>query len=100
MFSTRTPRLAVLDTKPGCSHDGMKIWNVSTLDSFWNDLAVQPIFLPFVHQMARYVSGRGETLPWFTAGQVLDVSESRVCQLHSRALHRLRGHLGSLVNAA
>jgi RNA polymerase sigma factor for flagellar operon FliA len=32
--------------------------------------------------------------------QVLEVSESRVCQLHSRALHRLRGHLGSLVSAA
>jgi len=32
--------------------------------------------------------------------QVLDVSESRVCQLHSRALHRLRGHLGTLVDAA
>ena len=31
--------------------------------------------------------------------QVLNVSESRVCQLHSRALHRLRGHLGSLVSA-
>ena len=31
---------------------------------------------------------------------VLDVSESRVCQLHSRALQRLRGHLGSLINAA
>jgi RNA polymerase sigma factor for flagellar operon FliA len=32
--------------------------------------------------------------------QVLDVSESRVCQLHSRALHRLRAHLGTLVSAA
>jgi RNA polymerase sigma factor FliA len=31
---------------------------------------------------------------------VLDVSESRVCQLHSRALHRLRAHMGTLVEAA
>ncbi len=31
---------------------------------------------------------------------VLEVSESRVCQLHSRALHRLRAHMGSLVAAA
>ncbi len=31
--------------------------------------------------------------------QVLEVSESRVCQLHSRALVRLRGHLGTLVSA-
>ena len=52
------------------------LW-ASTLDSFWNDLSVQPIFLPFVHQLVRYASGRGETLPWFTAGQVLDVSDAR-----------------------
>jgi hypothetical protein len=52
------------------------LW-ASTLDSFWNDLSVQPIFLPFVHQLVRYTSGRGETLPWFTAGQVLDVSDAR-----------------------
>jgi hypothetical protein len=52
------------------------VWT-SSLDGLWNDLSVQPIFLPFVHQVARYVSGRGETLPWFTAGQVLDVSDVR-----------------------
>ena len=52
------------------------LW-ASTLDSFWNDLSVQPIFLPFVHQLVRYASGRGETLPWFTAGQVLDISDAR-----------------------
>ena len=32
--------------------------------------------------------------------QVLEVSESRVCQLHARALLRLRAHLGTLVSAA
>lgn len=31
---------------------------------------------------------------------VLDVSESRVCQLHSRALNRLRAHMGTLVSVA
>ena len=31
---------------------------------------------------------------------VLEVSESRVCQLHARALHRLRAHMGTLVEAA
>ena len=52
------------------------IW-ASTLDTFWNDLVLQPVFLPFVHQVTRYVSGRGESLPWFTVGQVLDVSDAR-----------------------
>src|SRR5688500_11707015 len=28
----------------------------STADLFWNDLAVQPVFLPFVHQVARYTA--------------------------------------------
>ena len=52
------------------------IWT-STMDATWNDLALQPIFLPLVHQLVRYASGRSETLPWFTAGQVLDVSDAR-----------------------
>ena len=52
------------------------IWT-SSLDGVWNDLPLQPVFLPFVHQLVRYASGRGETLPWFTAGQVLDVSDAR-----------------------
>ena len=52
------------------------VWT-STLDAFWNDLAIQPVFLPFAHQLVRYASGRGETLPWFTVGLVLDVSDAR-----------------------
>ena len=47
----------------------------STLDSFWNDLAVQPVFLPFVHQLVRYLGGHRERVPWFSAGQVLDLSD-------------------------
>lgn len=51
------------------------IWT-STMDAVWNDLALQPVFLPFVHQLVRYASRRNETLPWFTVGQVLDVSDA------------------------
>jgi hypothetical protein len=51
------------------------VWT-STLDRFWNDLALQPVFLPFVHQLVRYASGRGEVVPSFLAGQVIDVSDS------------------------
>jgi hypothetical protein len=47
----------------------------STLDAFWNDFARQPVYLPFVHQLIRYVSGRTETLSSFTAGQILDVTD-------------------------
>jgi hypothetical protein len=52
------------------------VWT-STFDRFWNDFALQPVFLPFVHQMVRYASGRGEVVPSFLAGQVIDVTDSR-----------------------
>jgi hypothetical protein len=48
----------------------------STADLFWNDLAVQPIFLPFIHQVARYTASYADVRPWFTAGQVMEVGRS------------------------
>ena len=47
----------------------------STLDAFWNDLARQPVYLPFVHQLIKHTSGRIETISAFTAGQILDVTD-------------------------
>ncbi len=52
------------------------VW-ASTFDNFWADLPVRPVYLPFVHQLARYASGYAEPSPWFTAGQVLDVYAGR-----------------------
>jgi hypothetical protein len=49
------------------------VWT-STLDSYWNDLPVQPVFLPFVHQLVRYASGYSESRPWLIAGQSLDLA--------------------------
>jgi len=50
------------------------VWT-STLDRFWNDLAVQPVFLPFIQQTMRHLSGYRERVPWFTVGQVLDLAD-------------------------
>jgi hypothetical protein len=50
------------------------VWT-STLDSFWNDLALQPVFLPFVHRVSEYIGGRAEALPWFDAGQLVDLAD-------------------------
>lgn len=50
------------------------LWTTS-LDSFWNDLALQPVYLPFVHRLAEYLGGRAEALPWFVAGQVVDLAD-------------------------
>ena len=55
--------------------EGRVLMWASTLDAFWNDLAVQPVFLPFMHQLVRYLGGHRERVPWFTAGQVLDLSD-------------------------
>jgi uncharacterized membrane protein len=49
------------------------VW-ASTLDSYWNDLALQPVFLPFVHQLAKYAGRYSGARGWFTAGEVLDLS--------------------------
>jgi uncharacterized membrane protein len=49
------------------------VWT-STLDTFWNDLAIQPVYLPFVHQLVKYAAGYVETEHWHTVGGVLDLS--------------------------
>jgi hypothetical protein len=48
------------------------VWT-STLDTFWNDLARQPVFLPFVHQLVKYAASYAEANAWHTVGEVLDV---------------------------
>lgn len=50
------------------------VWT-STLDSYWSDLALQPVFLPFVHRLVEHASGRADVLPWFLAGQVVDLAD-------------------------
>ena len=49
------------------------VWT-STLDSYWNDLPLQPVFLPFVHQIAMYAGRYSGARGSFAAGEVLDLS--------------------------
>jgi len=55
------------------------LWTTS-LDSFWNDLALQPVYLPFVHRLAEYLGGRAEALPWFVSGQVVDLANRQALE--------------------
>ena len=55
---------------------GKVIVMTSTSDLFWNTLAVQPVFLPFLHQTVRYASSYTDLRPWLTAGQVLEVRKA------------------------
>ena len=49
------------------------VW-ASSLDAFWTDLPLQPVWLPFVHQLARDVGRYADPRPFYAAGDVLDLS--------------------------
>jgi hypothetical protein len=74
-FDDGTPALAEQRVGAGRA----LVW-ASTLDAFWTDLALQPVFVPFVHQLVRHASGRTDVLDSFTAGQILDVSDARAME--------------------
>ena len=45
------------------------VWT-SSLDLDWNDLALKPVFLPFVHQTVRTLAGFEDRPAALTVGQV------------------------------
>jgi hypothetical protein len=49
------------------------IW-ASTLDAYWTNLPLQPVFLPFVHQLGKHVGRYADPRASFVAGEVLDLS--------------------------
>ena len=57
--------------------EGRVIFWSSTLDSFWNDLALKPVYLPFVHRLAEHLAEYAPPSPWFATGQVLNLAEQR-----------------------
>ncbi len=50
--------------------------------NFWNDLPLQPVFLPFVHRVVTYLADYSEPHQWYVAGEVLDVSRDRDLAAH------------------
>ena len=49
------------------------VW-ASTFDPYWTNLPLQPVFLPFVHQLGKHAGRYADPRPWYTAGEVLDLS--------------------------
>jgi hypothetical protein len=47
----------------------------STFDGYWNDLPVQPVFLPLVQSLVRHAAGWTPQRPWETVGNVMALSE-------------------------
>jgi hypothetical protein len=62
---------AVVERRVGSGR--VVLW-ASTLDTAWSDLPTRGVFLPFVHQSMRFLSGYSEPRPWLGVGQVLDAS--------------------------
>jgi hypothetical protein len=48
----------------------------STLDSYWNDFALRPVFVPFLHQAMKHLGHYVEAKPWHTVGEIFDLSEA------------------------
>ncbi len=55
--------------------DGTVVVWASGLENFWNDLTLQPVFLPFVHQLVQYLARYEEPEFWYRVGDVIDVTE-------------------------
>ena len=47
------------------------LW-ASTLDNYWNDLALKPVYLPFVHRVVRHLATYQDAANWLTVGEVVD----------------------------
>jgi len=48
------------------------LWT-STLDRYWNDFALKPLFVPFLHQSVRRLSRHQSLRPWHEVGELVDL---------------------------
>jgi hypothetical protein len=61
--------VAMAERTIGAGH--VILWS-STLDNYWNDLALKPVYLPFVHGVVRHLATYQEPANWFSVGGVID----------------------------
>jgi hypothetical protein len=61
--------VALAERPVGSGH--VLLWS-ATLANYWNDLALKPVYLPFVHEIVRHLATYEEPANWFTIGGVAD----------------------------
>ena len=61
--------IAMAERRIGSGH--VVLW-ASTLDNYWNDLALKPVYLPFVHEVIRHLATYEQPKNWLTVGEVID----------------------------
>jgi hypothetical protein len=64
---------ALVERKVGSGR--VLVWT-STFDTYWNDFALQPVFLPFLHQVTKTLAGFQPPAPWHTVGDVVDLDST------------------------
>lgn len=58
------------------SGEGVAVtWSSGLADS-WNDFPLQPVFLPFIHQLIKHLADYSPQRQWYNVGQVFDVAHS------------------------
>jgi hypothetical protein len=62
--------VALLERKVGKGR--VLVW-ASSFDGIWNDLPLQPVFLPVAHQLAKYAAAYADERPWSSVGQVANL---------------------------
>ena len=62
--------IALLERKVGRGR--VLVWS-SSVDGIWNDLPLQPVFLPLAHQIAKYAAAYADERPWSIVGQVANL---------------------------
>ncbi len=58
--------VAVAERRVG---NGRVVAWTSTLDGHWNDLVLEPVFVPFLHQVVKYLAGYVQRPAWYVAGR-------------------------------
>jgi hypothetical protein len=88
---------ALVETRLG---DGRVLLWTSSLDTLWNDLPLQPVFLPFLHRLVAHAAGYAERPAWRQVGDVLELpalAAGRWVGLNPLAERALRGGDGRFV---
>jgi hypothetical protein len=65
--------VALAERKVG--RGGVIAWT-STFDTSWNDLALQPVFVPFIHQLVRHLGRYVEPRDWYSVGEMYELPEA------------------------
>ncbi|HEX6307631.1 MAG TPA: BatA and WFA domain-containing protein [Longimicrobiales bacterium] len=56
------------------------VWG-TTLDGYWTNLALEPVYLPLMHQIVKRAAGFTPARAWSTTGQIVDVRVSDEAEL-------------------